>query len=67
MANVLLCCKCGQPIPNQRRPGVAEWVSGLRVNRDGGGPNQIRRTTSLGLWVCHLCVANGNPNTAPMF
>lgn len=64
----LLCVRCGQPIPDRRRVGVAEEVTGLRVNRSGGGANQIKSWKGLGRWVCHVCMSMGDePATASMF
>ena len=67
----LRCCECNEVIPNAKRKGVAEWVQGLRVNRTGGGPNQIRDWRSMGKWMCHQCVATYDVHavivTEPLF
>lgn len=71
VADRLLCEQCGAVIPNPARPGVAEWVEGLKIARKGGGANQIRAYRSLGRWLCHQCAAGfderTNTLTPPMF
>lgn len=59
----LFCSECGGPIPNTKRAGVGEWVQGLRINRQQGGPNQIRSWRGLGVWMCHQCAPMYDPAT----
>jgi hypothetical protein len=50
------CSGCQEWI-NNRSAGVAEAVKGYRVNRGGGGANQITLPTSLGRWLCPACLS----------
>lgn len=50
------CSGCGHPV-NTKQAGVAELVRGWRVNRAGGGANQIVLPKGLGKWRCVACLA----------
>ena len=39
-----------------KQTGTAELVRGFRVNRSGGGANQIMSWEGLGMWLCAGCV-----------
>jgi rubredoxin len=52
-----------------KQPGVAEKVTGYRVNRSrgaAGGTNAISLPKSLGIWLCPAChsVAKGAADLA---
>lgn len=50
------CAGCGHPV-NTKQAGVAEQVRGYRVNRSGGGANQIVLPHGLGRWLCVACLS----------
>lgn len=50
------CTECGFHV-DIRAAGVAEAVTGWRVQRSGGGANQILDWKGLGQWLCAGCVA----------
>jgi hypothetical protein len=50
------CAGCGRRV-DTRANGVAEAVTGWRVNRAQGGANQITLPRSLGRWLCPYCLS----------
>lgn len=51
-----ISCRGCEVRVNPRQAGAAELVQGWRVNRAGGGANQIREWKGLGRWLCPACV-----------
>lgn len=49
------CMDCNDPV-DTKHTGAAELVRGFRVNRTGGGANQILSWEGLGMWICPGCV-----------
>ena len=67
----LECCGCHIEI-NTRTTGVAEQVTGWRVQRKSGGANQIAVMKGQGRWLCAGCFAvlragRGELEDAPLF
>lgn len=56
MAAGVFCMDCNARV-DPRHQGAAELVRGFRVNRTGGGANQILAWEGLGMWLCAPCVA----------
>lgn len=52
----MACADCGITI-DTRTSGVAERVEGWRVQRKGGGANQIVNPRGQGRWICAGCLA----------
>jgi hypothetical protein len=50
------CMDCNVVV-DTRHAGAAELVRGFRVNRSGGGANQILAWEGLGMWLCPSCVS----------
>ena len=51
----VFCMDCNARV-DTHHTGAAELVRGFRVNRSGGGANQILAWEGLGMWLCPGCV-----------
>lgn len=49
------CVQCGEML-DTRAPGNAQRVHGFRVNRIGGGANQIALQEPEQVWLCRFCL-----------
>lgn len=49
------CAQCSDTI-DARAPGVAQRVTGWRINRSGGGANMIALPETEPKWLCQHCL-----------
>lgn len=54
-ARLRQCVGCGADL-DCTAPGVGEYVSGIAVNRTGGGANAITERRGTGRYLCRECV-----------
>lgn len=56
LAQLVRCTQCAELI-DKTAPGVAQLVTGYRVNRAQGGANMIALAVPQPTWLCKFCLA----------